>query len=208
MNDDMDLQGYFWIIAAMFFYKAIADAINQLILTLIVLSELLDLVGFFRTAAALQEFGGGSYSEEPERYSSISFPPKVSSLGLTYMGWNEMPIVFPFASLLRRLDLLYAFLDTLDHCLLIQKCPNLEVLETRTVIGDRGLEVLGRCCKRLRRLRIERGADEQGMDNEGGLVSHTGLIALAQGCPELEYLAVYISDITNASLEFIGKKSH
>ncbi|XP_058181820.1 coronatine-insensitive protein 1-like isoform X2 [Rhododendron vialii] len=166
--------------------------------------ELLDLVGFFRIATALQEFGGGSYSEEPERYSSISFPPKVSSLGLTYMGQNEMPIVFPFASLLRRLDLLYAFLDTEDHCLLIQKCPNLEVLETRTVIGDRGLEVLGRCCKRLRKLRIERGADEQGMDNEGGLVSHTGLIALAQGCPELEYLAVYVSDIINASLEFIG----
>ncbi|KAI5355657.1 hypothetical protein L3X38_008552 [Prunus dulcis] len=53
---------------------------------------------------------------------------------------------------------------------------------------DRGLEVLARSCKRLRRLRIERGADEQGMEDEEGVVSQKGLIALAQGCLELEYL--------------------
>ncbi|XP_052193627.1 coronatine-insensitive protein 1-like [Diospyros lotus] len=165
--------------------------------------ELLDLVGFFRAADALEEFGGGSFSELPERYSSMSFPRRLCCLGLTYMGRNEMSIVFPFASSLRRLDLLYALLDTDDHCLLIQKCPNLEVLETRNVIGDRGLEVLARCCKRMRRLRIERGADEP-MEDEGGLVSHRGLIALAQGCLELEYFAVYVSDITNQSLECFG----
>ncbi|KAL6980653.1 Coronatine-insensitive protein 1 [Sarracenia purpurea var. burkii] len=161
--------------------------------------ELLDLAGFFGSAAALEEFGGGSFGEQPERYSSLSFPPKVRCLGLTYLGRNEMPVLFPFASLLRRLDLLYALLDTEDHCHLIQRCPNLEVLETRNVIGDRGLEILARCCKRLRRLRIEHGAED-----EEGLVSHRGLIALAQGCLELEYMAVYVSDITNASLEYIG----
>ncbi|CAL5363761.1 unnamed protein product [Camellia sinensis] len=166
--------------------------------------ELLDLIGFFSAAAALEEFCGGSFGEQPEKYSSVSFPQRLRSLGLTYMGRNEMPIVFPFASLLRRLDLLYALLDMEDHCLLIQRCPNLEVLEARNVIGDRGLEVLARCCKKLRRLRIERGADEQGMEDEEGLVSHRGLIALAQGCLELEYVAVYVSDITNASLECIG----
>lgn len=79
--------------------------------------------------------------------------------------------------------------------------------QTRNVIGDRGLEDLARNCKRLKRLRIERGADEQGMDDEGGVVSQRGLIALAQGCLELEYLAVYVSDITNASLEHIGTYS-
>ncbi|KAK9037091.1 hypothetical protein V6N11_022013 [Hibiscus sabdariffa] len=94
-----------------------------------------------------------------------------------------------------------------DHCLLIQRCPNLEVLETRNVIGDRGLEVLARSCKRLKRLRIERGADEQEMEDEEGVVSQRGLMALAQGCLELEYLAVYVSDITNASLQYIGTYS-
>ncbi|XAR71954.1 hypothetical protein NMG60_11018416 [Bertholletia excelsa] len=166
--------------------------------------EWLDLEGFFCAARALEEFGGGSFNKPAERYAALSFPPKLCCLGLTYMGQNEMPIIFPVTSLLRRLDLVYAFLSTDDHCLLIQKCPNLEVLETRNVIGDRGLEVLAQCCKRLRRLRIERGADEQEMEAEEGVVSYRGLIALAQGCHELEYLAVYICDITNASLECIG----
>ncbi|KAH7854687.1 hypothetical protein Vadar_016795 [Vaccinium darrowii] len=167
--------------------------------------ELLDLVGFFSAATALEEFGGGCFSEQPEgRYSSVTFPPRLCCLGLTYMERDHMPIVFPRASVLKRLDLLYALLNTEDHILLIQRCPNLEVLETRNVVGDRGLEFLARCCKKLKHLRIERGADEQGMDDEGGLVSHRGLIALAQGCLDLEYVAVYVSDITNVCLEYIG----
>ncbi|KHN17850.1 Coronatine-insensitive protein 1 [Glycine soja] len=167
-------------------------------------SEILDLVNFFKHASALEEFCGGTYNEEPEKYSAISLPAKLCRLGLTYIGKNELPIVFMFAAVLKKLDLLYAMLDTEDHCMLIQRCPNLEVLETRNVIGDRGLEVLGRCCKRLKRLRIERGDDDQGMEDEEGTVSHRGLIALSQGCSELEYMAVYVSDITNASLEHIG----
>ncbi|KAK7379344.1 hypothetical protein VNO80_04802 [Phaseolus coccineus] len=166
--------------------------------------EILDLVNFFTHASTLEEFCGGTYNEEPENYSAISLPPKLCRLGLTYIGKNELPIVFLFAGVLKKLDLLYAMLDTEDHCILIRKCPNLEVLETRNVIGDRGLEVLGRCCKRLKRLRIERGDDDQGMEDEEGTVSHRGLIALSQGCSELEYMAVYVSDITNASLEHIG----
>ncbi|OWM69987.1 coronatine-insensitive protein 1-like [Punica granatum] len=166
--------------------------------------EILDLAGFFRAASALEEFGGGLFNEQPERYANVAFPPRLCRLGLTYLGKNEMHIVFPFATSLKKLDLLFALLDTDDHCLLIQKCPNLEVLETRNVIGDRGLEILAHFCKRLKRLRIERGADEQGMDDEGGLVSQRGLTALAQGCLELEYMAVYVSDITNAALECIG----
>lgn len=45
------------------------------------------------------------------------------------------------------------------------------------------------------------------MEDEEGLVSQRGLIALAQGCLELKYLAVYVSDITNSSLECIGTYS-
>ncbi|KAM5556613.1 coronatine-insensitive protein 1-like [Rosa sericea] len=169
--------------------------------------EILDLLGFFRHATALEEFCGGSFNDQSEKYSVVSLPQKICLLGVTMMGKNEMPIVFPLAAALKKLDLLYALLDTEDHCTLIQKCPNLEVLETRNVIGDRGLEVLARSCKRLKRLRIERGADEHGMEDEDGVVSQRGLMALAQGCLELEYLAVYVSDITNASLEYIGTHS-
>nr|AIL02124.1 coronatine-insensitive protein 1 [Aquilaria sinensis] len=171
--------------------------------------EILHLIGLFRNATALKEFYGGSFNEQPhggqhQLYATIPFPQQLCSLGLTYMGNQEMPIIFPFASHLRKLDLLYAFLGTEDHCDLIERCPNLEILEARNVIGDQGLESLARSCKGLKRLRIERGADEQGLEDEGGAVSQIGLIALAEGCLELEYLAVYVSDITNEALEHIG----
>ncbi|XP_057788688.1 coronatine-insensitive protein 1 [Salvia miltiorrhiza] len=178
-----------------------------------------DLIGFFRAAASLEEFCGGSFSEPPgqvgegvfneqlERYAKVVFPSRLCRLGLTYLGKAELPIVYPVASRLKKLDLLYALLDTEGHYQLLQRCPNLEILETRNVIGDRGLEILGEFCKKMKRLRIERGADEQEMEDVEGVVSQRGLMALAQGCLELEYLAVYASDITNASLECMGTYS-
>ncbi|KAL3521178.1 hypothetical protein ACH5RR_019327 [Cinchona calisaya] len=179
--------------------------------------DILDPIGFFRAAVSLEEFAGGSFNVQPEqvgdgdlneqpgRYAAVAFPQTLCHLGLTYLGNGEMPILFPIAARLRKLDLLYALLDTEGHCVLLQRCSNLEILETRNVIGDRGLEVLARSCRRLKRLRIEQGADEQEMEDEEGIVSQRGLIALAQGCTELEYLAVYVSDITNEALEFIGR---
>ncbi|KAJ8624417.1 hypothetical protein MRB53_032947 [Persea americana] len=169
--------------------------------------EILDLVDFFRAATTLVEFGGGSFNDqagEVDKYSAVAFPPKLCRVGLSFMGKNEMSILFPCTSLLKKLDLQYTFLDTEDHCQLIQRCPNLEILEVRNVIGDSGLEIVARNCKKLKRLRVERGEDEQGMEDEQGVVSQRGLIALAQGCPELEYLAVYVSDLTNAALETLG----
>lgn len=51
---------------------------------------------------------------------------------------------------------------------------------------------------------MERGADEQEMEYEEGVVSQRGLTAIAKGCLLLEYIAVYVSDITNAALESMG----
>ncbi|ONK76825.1 uncharacterized protein A4U43_C02F220 [Asparagus officinalis] len=172
--------------------------------------DISELVGFFRAATALEEFGGGSFDDqtgETDKYEKIRFPPKLCRLGLSYMGTNEMQIIFLLAASLKKLDLQYTFLSTEDHCQLIQRCPNLEILEVRNVIGDRGLEVVSQTCRKLKRLRIERGEDEQGLEDEQGTVTHIGISAVAQGCPELEYLAAYVSDIMNSALEAIGTYS-
>ncbi|KAJ4903935.1 Coronatine-insensitive protein 1 [Raphanus sativus] len=181
--------------------------------------DLLELVGFFNAAVNLEEFRGGSLDEDPEtpdKYTNLTFPPKLTRVGISYLIANEMPILFPFAAQILKLDLLYAFLETVDHCILLPKCPNLEVLETRNVIGDKGLEALGKHCKKLKRLRIERdanedeinedrrGGDEDGNEDLGFLVTQRGLTALAKGCKELEYIAVYAADVTNACLRTIG----
>lgn len=66
------------------------------------------------------------------------------------------------------------------------------------------MEVVAQFCKSMKRLRIEHGADEQELEDVEGVVTQRGLTALAQGCLQLEYLAVYVSDITNAALESLG----
>lgn len=181
--------------------------------------DILELTDFYRAATALEEFGGGSFSfqpglvgedgvdEQPGRYAAVTFPPRLHRLGLTYLGNAEMSIIYPIAGRLKKLDLLYALLDTEGHCALLSRCPNLEILEARNVIGDRGLQVVAESCLKLKRIRIERGEDEQGMEDEEGTVSHRGLIALARGCLELEYVAIYVSDINNEALECIGRCS-
>lgn len=90
------------------------------------------------SASALEEFCGGSYSEQPEKYNAVSFPAKLCRLGLPSIGKNEFPIVFPFAALLKKLDLILCMLDNEDHCTLIQKCPNLEIL----MVNSRNLSSL------------------------------------------------------------------
>ncbi|KAK3162504.1 hypothetical protein QOZ80_1BG0090300 [Eleusine coracana subsp. coracana] len=167
--------------------------------------DLSDLIGFFQTSKALEEFAGGAFYEVGEytKYEKVKFPPRLCLLGLIYMGTNEMSVIFPFSSTLKRLDLQYTLLTTEDHCQIIAKCPNLLVLEVRNVIGDRGLVVVADTCKKLRRLRIERGDDDPGQEEQGG-VSQLGLTAVAVGCRELEYIAAYVSDITNGALESIG----
>ena len=94
--------------------------------------DLSDLIGFLQTSKALQEFAGGSFCEVGEytKYEKVKFPPRLCFLGgLTFMGKNEMPIIFPFSATLKKLDLQYTLLTTEDHCQIIAKCPNLLVLE-------------------------------------------------------------------------------
>ncbi|KAJ4819624.1 Coronatine-insensitive protein 1 [Rhynchospora pubera] len=170
--------------------------------------DLIALINFFKSASKLEEFGGGSFNVnqgEVGAYNKVVFPPRLLSLGLFIMGTNEVSVIYPFCASLKKLDLQYTFfLNTEDHCQLIQKCPNLEVLEVRNVIGDRGLEVVSNTCKRLRHLRVERGDDDPGQQNEQGRVTQAGMMSIAVGCRELEYIAIYASDISNAALEAFG----
>lgn len=94
--------------------------------------DLSDLIGFFQTATSLQEFAGAEISEQL-KYGNVKLPSKLCSFGLTFMGTNEMHIIFPFSAVLKKLDLQYSFLTTEDHCQLIAKCPNLLVLAVMPV---------------------------------------------------------------------------
>ncbi|CAN6442982.1 unnamed protein product [Victoria cruziana] len=170
--------------------------------------EILGLDNFFRAAEMIKEFGGGSFNQvgKGNMYENVHFPPSLSALGLIYLSRHNMSTIFPCASSLKKLDLQYTCLDMEDHCQLIRRFPNLEVLEVTNIIGDRGLEVVAQHCRKLRRLRVE-WDDDQALPHDHVMVSQKGLSAIARGCPELEYLAVYVSDISNEALECFGTYS-
>jgi coronatine-insensitive protein 1 len=67
------------------------------------------------------------------------------------------------------------------------------------VLGDKGLEVVGKTSKRLKRLRVDDHEDGS------GTITHRGLTAIAEGCQELKFLVMYLSDVTNASLADVGR---
>lgn len=68
------------------------------------------------------------------------------------------------------------------------------------MLGDKGLEVVGRTCRNLRRIRV----DDQ---DSPGSITHKGLTAIAEGCRELQFLVMYLEDITNKSLADVGRYS-
>lgn len=162
--------------------------------------EVWELKNFFRHASSLQEFAGGIYDRvDPTDYADVSLPQQLSRLGLGFIRSDQLPnIVLP--STLKMLELYDVELNTGDHCTLIQRCPNLEILESTNAIGNEGLAALGHYCKNLKRLRIQQHDDDR------GTVSYTGLNDLSEGCSKLEYLSLYVSDITNESLAAIGDR--
>ena len=85
------------------------------------------------------------------------------------MSNTELPLLLPRACNLKKLDLQFTILSAENHCKLLHLCTNLEVLEVRNVIGDRGLSMI------------------------------------AQGCLNLEFIAIHVIDISNLALEAVGE---
>ncbi|GKF70042.1 leucine-rich repeat, cysteine-containing subtype protein, partial [Tanacetum coccineum] len=145
----------------------------------------------FRYAVRLEHFGGDIWDEESDLVG-FQFPPNTRSLSIQDLPVTRYSIVLPFLNHIRKLKLAFLDLDAECQCLLFKRCPNLEVLSTEDVCGDRGLQVIGKFCKKLRKL------------THYGRVTHVGLIALAKGCTNLESLDVIIKNISNEALECVG----
>ncbi|GJR43768.1 leucine-rich repeat, cysteine-containing subtype protein [Tanacetum coccineum] len=124
----------------------------------------------------------------------LEFPvvPNIHSLSRMELPVTQYSSVLPLLNQIRKLKLVFVGLDEDSQCLLFKRCPNLEVLYTADVRGDKGLQLLGQFCKKLRKLANH------------SLVTHVGMIALAKGCTNLECLKVRLRDISNEALECLG----
>ncbi|PWA40211.1 hypothetical protein CTI12_AA564970 [Artemisia annua] len=156
--------------------------------------SLIDLRDAFRHAIRLEKIDSAFCVEDMESVDFI-FPPNMCRLGILDLPVTSFTSLLPFANQLRELNLRCVSFGVICQCFLFERCPNLEVLYTEDGCGDKGLQVIGQFCKNLRKLTH---------DGHDGRVSHMGLIALAQGCSNLEYLKVSIVDISNEAMECIG----
>ncbi|PWA92590.1 hypothetical protein CTI12_AA078400 [Artemisia annua] len=156
--------------------------------------SLIDLRDAFRHAIRLEKIDSAFCVEDMESVDFI-FPPNMCRLGILDLPVTSFTSLLPFANQLRELNLRCVSFGVICQCFLFERCPNLEVLYTEDGCGDKGLQVIGQFCKNLRKLTH---------DGHDARVSHMGLIALAQGCSNLEYLKVSIVDISNEAMECIG----
>ncbi|GJR36264.1 hypothetical protein Tco_1211948 [Tanacetum coccineum] len=144
-------------------------------------------------AVKLENLVGASFDED-RGYRNFRYPPNLRCLGLYDLQKYSSLFVHHIETQLRELNLPCIDLDeSFCNHLVIRWCPNLEVLDTEDTCGDPGLQDIGHFCKNLRKLTyINR------------LGTHVGLIAVAQGCSNLEYLHVNLSNVSNEALECIG----
>ncbi|GKA97767.1 leucine-rich repeat, cysteine-containing subtype protein [Tanacetum coccineum] len=74
----------------------------------------------------------------------------------------------------------------------IQRCQILEVLYIEDECGDKRLQVIGKFCKKLRKLTLTKH------------VTNVGRISLAKECTKLESLKIRLRDISYEALECLG----
>ncbi|PWA85626.1 hypothetical protein CTI12_AA146810 [Artemisia annua] len=146
----------------------------------------------FRYAVRLEHFSGHNSDNESDLVG-FQFPPNMRSISIRGLPVTRCSIVFPFLNRIRKLNLLHLDMDEKCQCLLFKRCPNLEVLSTCDLCGDKGLQVIGQFCKKLRKLTYD-----------GLNVTHVGLIALVKGCANLESLTGFLRVNSNEALKCVG----
>ena len=73
--------------------------------------------------------------------------------------------------------------------------------QLRSAVGDKGMQVIANSCKQLKRIRVDHVNAEDGTD----YVTQKGMIAICEGCRELDFLVMYLSDVTNEALAAVGR---
>ena len=63
------------------------------------------------------------------------------------------------------------------------------------------MEVIGDSCKQLKRIRV----DHINSDGSSDYVTQKGMIAVCEGCRELDFLVMYLSDVNNEALAAVGR---
>nr|GEY35574.1 hypothetical protein [Tanacetum cinerariifolium] len=133
------------------------------------------------------------YAQNPSRVNQrFPFIESLTLKGVPHKDFQEF-LEIHISGWIVQISVKFKFLKALHIRDMLVNDDDLELLattrDTHDICGDTGLQVIGLCCKKLRKLTY------------GERVTHMGLIALAQGCYNLEYLHVRLSDISNEAMD-------
>ncbi|GJW44187.1 hypothetical protein Tco_0072986 [Tanacetum coccineum] len=146
-----------------------------------------DLADAFSHAVKLEHLSGALYREGME-YGSFKFPSTIRSLGIYNFSETSLPFVYPLLNQLRELKFTCKDVKEDCYCFFIQRCPNLEVLYTKDVCGDKGLQVIRTNLKNLRVLYLRVGKDKYDIETDSPI--DDGIRAILIGCTKLERLSI------------------
>ncbi|XP_024362335.1 coronatine-insensitive protein homolog 1b [Physcomitrium patens] len=104
-------------------------------------------------------------------------------------------------SKLKILDLKFTTLNAEIQIELLRHCCSVEELELRSVVGDWGMQVISENCKQLKKIRVDQDTSPY-MTNH---VTQKGMISICEGCRELDFLVMYLTDVNNAALAAVGQ---
>lgn len=74
-------------------------------------------------------------------------------------------------------------------------------MQVRSLVGDRGMEVIGKTCTRLKRIRVDQDSHQE----RPVYITQRGMIEICEGCRELQFLVMYLSNINNEALAAVGR---
>ncbi|KAH9319760.1 hypothetical protein KI387_021529, partial [Taxus chinensis] len=155
-------------------------------------------------APQLTDLGTGSMGYEffPEQAANLlaafSKCPQIQCLsGFRELVPEYLPAVYPVRSNLTYLNLSYALIRSFELEGIICNCHKLQSLLVLDSVGDSGLEAVAATCKDLRDLRVfPMDAREDGE----GCVSDRGLVAISEGCPNLQSILYFCQRMTNEAV--------
>lgn len=108
-----------------------------------------------------------------------------------------LPAVYPVCSNLTSLNFSYAVIGSRELEGIICHCHKLQQLWVLDSVEDTGLEAAATTCKDLRDLRV---FPVDAREDGEGCVSERGLVAISEGCPNLESILYFCQRMTNKAV--------
>lgn len=155
-------------------------------------------------APQLTHLGTGSffYEFQPEQVADLLAAFSNCKQLQCLSGFREvvpeyLPAVYPVCSNLTSLNFSYAVIGSRELEGIVCHCRKLQLLWVLDSVGDKGLEAAATTCKDLRDLRV---FPVDAREDGEGCVSERGLVAISEGCPNLESILYFCQRMTNKAV--------